>query len=272
MKLQVREPREPRRPRAKEVAGLEVGAESVLFDPERDLPEGYREEWLRVIDKPFNGYRGAAEELAAQYVLTFPERAADIDLEKIWKKHVPPSRVDDYFYLLVLFPNRCEQIKQKMEEKFGPNLINAEMRGANQNNWSHLSILLRVLFPEQLSRHLPNMEEHWKHESDVRPVPPGLTRLTLLTDVRLMFPERFKQLKLSPEHIQALKEKVMEALDIWKWRTQPEINLHSAGYVTDLCLLLADEIKIHPMGGMEVVQRKQRGLQQPPSLPVRPEV
>lgn len=271
MKLQAREPRTPRRQSA-EVLGQEAAESESVFDPERDLPTGYRQEWLRAIDKPFNGHRAAAEELAAQYVLTFPERASDVDLDKIWKKHVPLSRVDDYFYLLVLFPNRQKEIKQKMEEKFGPNLINTEMRGTNQDNWARLSVLLRVLFPDQLFRHLPNMEKHWTSESEHGPFPPGLTHLSLLVDARLMFPERFKQLKPSPEHVRALKGKVMEALETWKRRTQPEINLHSARFVTNLCLLLADEINIHPMGGLEVIHRKQHRLRQATSLPIRPEV
>lgn len=153
-------------PRATEVASAqERGYVDRRFDLQTDLPSGAADLLLAEYQRQRGrqGLRDAAIKLAANFLVMFPERRSELDLdEELWQAYktdlIHDKGVQQWDFLVgavncaVLFPERISELE--MDDDLFESLVMNSMETRRESNWfgfSKAAAAIYVYYPERRS-------------------------------------------------------------------------------------------------------------------------
>ena len=221
--------------------------DDVSFDPKKEITREEREKMEMEITDIFNKKQWwRAFEIASSMKSLFPDwQPLQIteenckDMLESWGDCWEPLS-----WLFTLFPERRAEIRKTTETWEIPSVFEEQ-------------IVFLLLFPERRSElSLTNTDwedikqdlEEWRAEKD------WWNTLWMLRDIRILFPERFKEFSLTPRLINEMKK-------FWRKEYLNEEYIANKGYSTallfahNLQIIIAEEVKITDKG-LELVMSK----------------
>jgi hypothetical protein len=242
----------------------------VVFDSEREVPPQFRREW-EMFDQ-----RSDREILIAalfEYALTFPNRVSALDLPLLWQKvGVGDLDTSQAVQLSLIFPDKLKQL-QALVHKIPVDRLTDYTKYMQLGERAEFWAYVQVFLPDEAGKHIKDMKEAWQNLKRIAELEKRDGHLLLAArawaGARLAWPSKFQDLRVGGADLENIANEVRRALARWEPGSFPLGPVLPLG---DLSVLLAEEVKLEPGVGIQVVQRRQRGLGASKPLPDRPQM